>query len=114
MPEGFNTIMAKIAELAAALNVHDIDQLEGCWIHQINPRWTIAVNGHSQNTDAKPKGMPTMHVKPFEAAIWYNGWPAGEVWANGGIIAYGAYANEEALLATLEQAIYEANHNEQK
>lgn len=104
----YNLVFAKIAELAAALQVTEINKLPGAWIVELNPRWTIAVNGHNQDAQVKPDQHAEQTIPPFHAAIWYNGWPAGLLHPFDGVIAAGEAANEDALLAALDQAIDQA------
>lgn len=113
MSEGFTSVMAKIGQLAHALDIHDLNQWDGCWIHHLDDHWTFAVNGTRQDRYAQPEGMARMNVRPFEAVIWWNGWPAGHVWTDGGIMAHGSHANEDTLLIALQKAIDEAQPHEQ-
>lgn len=104
----YNLVFAKIAELADALHVTGINKLPGAWIVELDPRWTIAVNGHDEDVQAKPHQHAEQTIPPFHAGVWYNGWPAGLLNPFDGLVAAGSAANEEALLAVLDQAIDQA------
>ena len=95
---------AKVGELAQALGVRNINELEGCWEHQINDQWWIAVNGHKAEVRCSKGGR----VPSFECYVEFNGWPAGVIGLDGGLIAAGDEANEDALIAALQIAIQEA------
>jgi hypothetical protein len=90
----------KIAQLAGALNVRDINKLDGCWEHQVDERWWIALNGHSEMRLSSDGG----EIAPFTAYIKYNGWPAGVIDPRGGVIAAGECANERTFIEALEAA----------
>ena len=86
-----------VAELGFALGLRDIAKLDGCWEYQIDERWWIALNAHDQ-----PVACSTgAEVEPFSIYVEFNGWPAGIFSAQGGVIAAGEAANEEAFLAAL-------------
>lgn len=87
----------RCAELGLALGVTSINKLPGCWEHQVDERWWIAMNGHRENI----KASDGFEVPPFNIAIKYNGWPAGIIGAHGGIIAAGSCANEDAFIEAL-------------
>ena len=90
----------KVAELAIKLGAAPLNKNAGCWEHRVDEDWSITLNPHDYDVDDIP---------PFCMAITYNGWPAGLVSpANGGVIAAGASANEDAFIEALEQAIAEA------
>jgi hypothetical protein len=96
---------ARIADLGCALGVRDINKLPGCWEHQIDKQWWIALNGHREPM----KDSHGFEVPPFSAAVEYNGWPAGIIDPSGGIIAAGSCANEntfiDALIAATEKTM---------
>src|SRR4051794_38321628 len=48
----------RAVELAEALGVSKINQLDGCWTHAVDDHWWIAMNGHSDDRPASsPAGM---------------------------------------------------------
>ncbi len=98
-----SVIFAKIVELAEARKVRSIKDLPGCWEVSLPGGWRFAVNGHRE-----PVECGAFEVPPFEAAFWYNGWPAGIVGPAGGVLSAGAAANEGSLIAALDRAIAEA------
>ena len=61
-------------------------------------KWTIETHAHDRVIDNLP---------PFTMRVSYNGWPAGLVDANGGIIAGGKAANEDTFIAALEEFLAE-------
>ncbi len=93
VPECFN----KIAELAIKLGVAPLNQLPGCWEHEVDDLWSIKLNGHDSTIDGVP---------PFHMYVYYGGWPAGAVSpTEGGVIAAGESANEDAFIEAIDQAI---------
>lgn len=92
-----------VADLCLALDDAPLTKHEGCWEHQVDDHWWIAVNGHQE-----PRLMqkhPTLEpLKPFHAFVEWNGWPAGLMTPTGGCIAAGACANEETFIAALRAA----------
>ena len=48
-----------------------------------------------------PTGKELQEVKPYEAHVSWNGWPAGVIHASGGILAAGDAANEDSLIEWL-------------
>lgn len=104
MAEQYSEVFMKIGELGFALGMRNINQLPGCWEHQVDEQWFIALNAHAEPTKCS-KGTT---VPAFTAYIEFNGWPAGIVNAHGGTIAAGEAANETTLIAAINLAIREA------
>ena len=102
--EGIAEVFVRIAELALALGACDLKALPGCWEHDVDGTWWIALNGRATPTTCS-RGAT---VAAFTAYVEFNGWPAGLVDPGGGVIAAGAAANEgmliEALLAATKRA----------
>lgn len=93
--------MDLIAQLAIKHDAGPLYKHDGCWEHQVDSRWWIAVNGHKQP-------MPCSHgpeVEPYHAYIEFNGWPAGIINPFEGTLATGEAANEQTLCEALEKAI---------
>lgn len=90
---------AEIAALAVRLGVIEINKLPGCWEHQVDERWWIAVNGHNEPVECS-RGLK---IDPFDCYIEFNGWPAGSLNPAGGIIAAGEGANEDTFIEALKQ-----------
>ena len=91
-------LMMEVVALAERLGVKRINELPGCWELQVDDDWWIACNGHREPMECS-RGMK---VQPFEVGVYWGDWPAGQFGAGGGVIASGAAANEETLLAALK------------
>ena len=99
----------RIAELASALGVRQIKNTPGCWEHQIDETWRVAVNPHREQQEIPARdGHMGASIPHAHAAVWYYGWLAGLLSPAGGPIAAGDGANEETLIAALEAAIRRA------
>lgn len=83
-----------IASLCIALGQHPLTKHAGCWEQQIDERWWIAMNGHR----APVKCSAGAEVPPFHCYVQFNGWPAALFGPNGGVIAAGECANEDAFI----------------
>lgn len=95
----------RLGELCLALDQHPLNKHPGCWTHQVDERWWIAVNGHHEWKPAESAkgcsaGAPFM-VGPFNCYVEYYGWPAGYFDPFGGTIAAGEGANEATFVAAL-------------
>jgi len=95
----------RVAQLGLTLGVHDLNKLSGCWEHQIDAKWWIALNPHRQKTRCSHGS----DVPPFTLYVEFNGWPAGFVNAGGGVIAAGKLANEDAFITAIDSAIEALN-----
>lgn len=103
-----------IFSLHQALGLPPLNQMPDGWSQPLPGGWHMVVNGQTEPIEAKIEGFMTIEVKPFTASFWFNGWYAGDVRpyvdSNGqvaeeGVIAAGAAANEQTLLAAIQQAI---------
>ena len=90
-------------ELHMALGLPSIKELGGVWRHRLDDHWYLAIVS-DRATVAPPGGMQ-VNVPPFTLAVWWNGWLAGFIDLNGGCIAAGSGANEDALIAALRTEI---------
>jgi hypothetical protein len=88
---------AKIAELADRMSIQSIGGLPGLWIYQVDPCWTIVVNGHDQK--ANYQGMT---VEPYHCLALHTGWPVGHFTPFGGWMAEG---DEYLLIDVLNRAL---------
>jgi hypothetical protein len=100
----------EICQLADRLGVSNIGNMTGCWEHAVDEHWWMAINGHA----SEMKCSRGATVPAFHAYIEYNGWPAGFISPNGGIIAAGAAANEDAFIAALKLAKVDARRGQVK
>ena len=105
-------VFALVAELSVALGVPDMDQLLGCWEHEVEPGWMIAVNVHGhESISAAPvtkkwgKHTPVV-LSPYHIAVWRRGKVAGLVSPGGGLSWTGA--SEKDFVRDLKKAIKEA------
>ena len=94
------TTFAKIVELTEHLGIRALNKLPGCWVHKIDDQWKIALNGHSEDTRHDGHNVPA-----YTAYVEYNGWPAGFVAPNGGILAAGDAANEATFIAAIDRVL---------
>ena len=60
----------------------------------IDDRWQLELHAHHRVVD---------RLAPFVVRVSFNGWPAGIVGPDGGIVAGGEAANEDALIAALQK-----------
>jgi hypothetical protein len=66
--------------------------------------WLVVVNGTQEPVSGKPSGtMGYKDLPPVHAALFYNGWLAGEINPAGGWIAAGECANEDTFISALSQ-----------
>jgi hypothetical protein len=97
---GLSEAFLEIAQLARRLGVEKINQLPGCWEHQIDKQWWVAVN-------AKAEAVTCSHgpdVPRFSAYVECNGWPAGLINPVEGVFAAGAFMNEDSFIDALKAA----------
>ncbi len=94
-------VFSKIVHLAQAVKAKPMNKYAACWEHRIDDDWSIAVNGHP--TQKETEGGCT--VPPFSAYIEWNGFPAGILGMNGGMLVAGSGANEDTLIEALDAAI---------
>lgn len=95
MPEPF----VKLVELAHELGYRNIKNAPGVIEFDVDDHWHVAING-------KRREMKTMNGMPvgwLTVYLEFNGWPAGNLYAQGGWIAAGRLANERSLLAAVDR-----------
>lgn len=100
MAERIVEAMMRVVELAEKLGVTKINEMDGCWEHQVDEKWWIACNGHQETT----RNSHGAEVPPFHVYVEYNGWPAGLINPRQGVIAAGEGANERTFIAALRKA----------
>lgn len=96
-----NETFGLLAEFAVATGAKSIGDLAGCWEKRIDEHWWVAVNGHLDEV-ACSREAP---VPPRHAYIEYDGWPAGVLSEQGGVVTMGEVANEDSLKAALRRAV---------
>lgn len=102
MNESIPEVFFEIMNLAEARGVRRINELPGCWELALDKQWWIALNGHREPV----KCSRGADVPPFACYVEFNGWPAGLVspGPEGGVLAAGQAANEDALIEALRNA----------
>ena len=91
-------LFVALSDYAYRRGARSIKDLPGCWEADLPRGWWMAVNGHGKTIRCSRR----VKVPPYSVYLEFNGWPAGEVGANGGWIAAGSIANEDALLTLLQ------------
>ncbi len=106
MSDATKTVAGAIIDLSAALGITHINKLPGCHEHQVDERWSLAVNGHLKPMRTS-KGNT---LEPLHVIVYYNGWPAGVFHIAGdGWFAAGTGANEDAFIAACAKAAEEVS-----
>jgi len=104
-PERVSVLFGLTVDLGIALGWENLSSHSGCAEHQIDDQWWFAINPHGEPTECG-KGAK---VPPYSIYYQFNGWPAGVVTGQGGVIAAGKLANEETLIAAIYAAIAKAS-----
>lgn len=99
--ERYCEAFCRVVELCEALGVRNLNQLPGCWEHQIDDHWWVAVNALKQPVECS-RGYT---VQPYDCFVEYNGFPAGSFNPYGGILAAGEAANERTFIEAIKAAI---------
>lgn len=74
--------------------------------------WVFAIHGNPEPRNIKPEGcMEVENLGGAKAAVWWNGWYAGEITMSGGWFVAGVGANEDQLISDLEKEILFLNNN---
>lgn len=60
-----------VCEMGVAMNIAPVNTMPGCWEHQVDDHWWIAMNGHNDEM-VTSKGQK---VPPFHVYAERNGWP---------------------------------------
>jgi hypothetical protein len=95
-------VFALACELGSANGWENISLQPGCQELSIDEHWWFALNPHRETIECS-KGVK---VPAYSIYFEFNGWPAGECTSLGGVIAFGARANEDTLIAALENAMW--------
>lgn len=95
-----------LAQLGIAVGVAPIKGK--VWEYDVDDNWKVAINATEQGVTVEPKGGMNVGVRPYECAVWWNGWLAGTVTPfDGVLVAHPEGANEAALLAAMRKRITE-------
>ena len=89
-----------ICELGIALGIRPLNEHPGCWAHQIDDFWFVAVNGHDES-----RMYQTIEIPPFHAYVAYDGWPAAMFTPRGGEFVVTNVVNEDAFIRAVRAAI---------
>lgn len=98
---GISKVFERVCALGIAMGWENINSQPGCVEHQVDPQWWFAINPHGEPTECSSGAK----VPAYAIYLQFNGWPAGVVTANGGLMAAGGLANEERLIDALNVAI---------
>lgn len=113
-PPPFAAAFIKAIELADALGVEKINRMAGCWTHQVDDVWWLAINGHQDDRSvSSSKGMSStspVSVPPYAMYVEANGWAAAICDPFGGTIL-GEHSEDE-FIAALDRAIARAGGQE--
>jgi len=92
----------KMVQLGLMLGVSSIKDLPGVWFQKVDDRWCFAVNGHDEEMEAGPEGGMPVHIQPFDAAVWCDGWFAASLSPVEGVFLN---AREDDFIDALDRAI---------
>lgn len=96
----------KMMMLGLKHGVESIKDYDGPWIQVVDHLWTFAVNGKDDPVKVDLEGtMGVSELRPFHAAVWFNGWLAGIINPYGGEFAAGSAANENSFINALDAAL---------
>lgn len=97
--EQISEAFARVCELGSALGLEKLNDIDGCWEHDIDDTWSIALNPHGEPT-ASSTGLM---INPFHCMININdGMPAGVVTPYAGMIMHGS---EDDFISAVNEAI---------
>lgn len=95
MSEQYAEAFIELVNAGVRMGVENIKDMPGCWENgDPNDGWFVALNGHKE----KVKCSAGVEVEPYTAYVSWNGWPAGILGPNGGVVAAGEVANEDAFI----------------
>jgi hypothetical protein len=94
-------VLDAVIRLHKAMEAKPLADIPECWEVEIDDRWFIAANGHTEKIRCS-KGVT---VDPFYFYVEFNGWPAGMVSPAGGEFAAGAEANTDTFIKAINEKI---------
>lgn len=100
MSEFISEAVYRVAELAELLGATPLNKHAGCWEHQIDEEWWVAINAHGDSH----RCSTGTQVPPCMMYVQFNGWPAGFVSPRGGEFAAGSLANENSFIEAVQNA----------
>lgn len=62
----------------------NLQQVSGPWIWVVDPTWTVGAMGAGKSGILEPAGSMAVVVRPYQVAVWYNGWLWGMFDPHGG------------------------------
>jgi hypothetical protein len=92
---------ARVVELALAAGAENLKEKPGCWEHQVDARWWVALNPHADPVDCSTGA----NVPPFCVYVTYNELPAATFWVHDGAFIVGSEVNEGTFIAAVVAAI---------
>jgi hypothetical protein len=108
MAKGISAVFMGIANLATAMGIEKINEIPGCWEHQIDEKWWVSLNGHKTPMTNSKGNL----VQPYNAMLMYGDWPAGIVTPYGGAlmccVGVDTGETEDALINALDVATAKA------
>ena len=104
-PETNNSIPIALLDLTAAYHVNDRTSTTSIWKCAVDDHWYVVANAQLDPIHVAPKGGAEVAVPPWHFAIWFNGFPAGLLSANGGEFATGELANSTTFIQAIRQHI---------
>jgi len=110
MERPLSVVFMKIVELHEALQLPAINRMPGGFhVYEFGP-WQVAVNANPHEAIIAVKQWGPCTIPSMNAAIFFNGWLAGIITPFGGTLAAGSEANEDKLIAALEEQILKAQN----
>lgn len=105
MSEQTSKAFDKMVLLGLKLGVESIKDFPGAWVQKVDDHWTFAVNGHEEDlrVDLPELGMAAT-IKPFNAAVWFNGWLCASLSPFEGVFFSGDVVNEDTFIEALDRA----------
>src|ERR1044071_2347630 len=91
----------KMVQLGLLLGVRSIKDRAGAWVQKVDEQWVFAINGHDESVKVSDLGISAT-IKPFEAAVWFNGWLCASLSPFEGVFFGG---KEDEFIEALDRAI---------
>lgn len=100
MPEAYSSVL----NLAQAMNVEEINKLDGCWEVELSPGgFFFSMNGHIETI----RNRHDIEVEPFTFVIHFDDMPVGIIGPTGGTCMKGA---EDDFIDAVNDLIEQLNN----